>query len=84
VPWARRAAAGALLAALRMERRFNAVVFGEYERAFASGDQFTEVAAVFAGLEVEVWLPEAPRSAVDGHMSGFGRVSCLVKGLRSC
>ena len=48
-----------MLAALRMERRFNAVVFGEYERAFASGDQFTEVAAVFAGLEVEVWLPEA-------------------------
>jgi hypothetical protein len=24
-----------------------------------------------------------PRSAVDGHMSGFGRVLCLVNGLRS-
>lgn len=59
VPWARRPAAGALLAALRMERRFDAVVVGEYERAFASGDQFTGVAAVLAGLGVEVWLPEA-------------------------
>jgi len=25
-----------------------------------------------------------PRSAVDGHMSRFGRVLCLVSGLRSC
>jgi hypothetical protein len=33
VPWARRPAAGALLAALRMERRFDAVVVGEYECA---------------------------------------------------
>ena len=47
------------MAALRMERRFDAVVVGEYERAFASGDQFTGVAAVLAGLGVEVWLPEA-------------------------
>jgi hypothetical protein len=38
-----------------MERRFDAVVVGEYERAFASGDQLTGVAAVLAGLGVEVW-----------------------------
>ena len=42
VPWSQRPQAGALLAALREERRFDAIVVGEYERAFASGDQFTE------------------------------------------
>ena len=37
---------------------FDAVVIGEYERAFY-GDQFREVVSRLNELGVEVWLPEA-------------------------
>jgi site-specific DNA recombinase len=59
LPWSARPAAAALLAELHLRgRRFDAVVIGEYERAF-SGDQFVRVAALLDGLGVQVWLPEA-------------------------
>jgi DNA invertase Pin-like site-specific DNA recombinase len=59
VPWQDRPQASALLAALADPRRgFDAIVVGEYERAFAMG-QFEQVAPLLAGHGVEVWLPEA-------------------------
>ncbi|MFS8097383.1 recombinase family protein [Lentzea alba] len=51
--------AAALLAeATSPDRRFEAVVVGEYERAF-HGDQFREIVKQLNALGVEVWLPEA-------------------------
>ena len=40
------------------ERRFDAVVVGEYEQAF-SGDEFAPVTAQFERAGVQMWLPEA-------------------------
>ncbi|MEV0057642.1 recombinase family protein [Saccharopolyspora shandongensis] len=57
--WWDRSAASALLAAAEdRDRGFDAVVVGEYERAF-HGDQFREVVARLNALDVQVWLPEA-------------------------
>lgn len=57
--WAERPAASALLAAAEApDRPFDAVVVGEYERAFY-GDQFREVVARLEAVGVGVWLPEA-------------------------
>jgi site-specific DNA recombinase len=67
VEWADRPAAGMLLAALAdPDRGFDAVVVGEYERAFF-GDQLTELLPVFARYGVQVWLPETngPVDAAD-------------------
>ncbi|MCX2729442.1 recombinase family protein [Saccharopolyspora sp. NFXS83] len=59
LPWRRRPRAAALLAALDdAGRGFDAVVIGEYERAFTD-DQFARLLPVFEGRGVEVWLPEA-------------------------
>jgi len=57
--WWQRPAAAALLAAVRdPDRMFDAVVVGEYERAFC-GSQFESVMAVLQQYGVGVWLPEA-------------------------
>ncbi|MER7078939.1 recombinase zinc beta ribbon domain-containing protein [Saccharopolyspora kobensis] len=57
--WTKRPRAAALLAAAqRPDRGFDAVVIGEYERAFY-GDQFQTVLAALADVGVQVWLPEA-------------------------
>lgn len=57
--WSDRPAAAALLAAVEDRHRdFNAVVVGEYERAFY-GDQFRDVIARLDAVGVRVWLPEA-------------------------
>jgi DNA invertase Pin-like site-specific DNA recombinase len=57
--WSDRPEASALLAAAsRSDRLFDAVVIGEYERAFHS-DQFRQVVTRLNELGVEVWLPEA-------------------------
>ncbi|PKV96961.1 recombinase-like zinc beta ribbon protein [Amycolatopsis echigonensis] len=57
--WEERPAASDLLAAAeRGDRGFDAVVVGEYERAFY-GDQFREVVARLGAVGVQVWLPEA-------------------------
>jgi hypothetical protein len=59
LPWSSRPAAAALLVeASSTEPRFDAVVVGEYERAF-SGDQFTRVMALLDRAGVQMWLPEA-------------------------
>src|SRR6185295_13031133 len=57
--WLDRPEAAALLAAAAgPDRDFDAVVVGEYERAF-HGDQFREVVSGLNVLGVAVWLPEA-------------------------
>ncbi|WHT23387.1 recombinase family protein [Crossiella sp. CA-258035] len=56
--WDRPAAAALLTAAERPDREFDAVVVGEYERAF-EGDQFRPVLGRLTELGVQVWLPEA-------------------------
>ncbi|WP_436498141.1 recombinase family protein [Actinokineospora sp. HUAS TT18] len=56
--WKRPAAAALLAAAASPDRGFDAVVVGEYERAF-EGDQFRAVVGYLNALGVQVWLPEA-------------------------
>ncbi|MCU7731196.1 recombinase family protein [Actinoplanes sp. KI2] len=64
LPWARRPQAAALLAAAEdPDRGFDAVVVGEFERAFAGGEAQL-VIALLASFGVAVWLPEA-RGPVD-------------------
>lgn len=59
LPWSSRPDAAALLAELSSaDRRFDAVVIGEYERAFA-GNKFAHVSALLRCFAVQVWLPEA-------------------------
>jgi len=58
VPWARRPRAAALLDQVQeADCGFDAVVVGEFERAFTDR-QFDEVAALLAVHGVAVWLPE--------------------------
>ncbi|GAA4610262.1 hypothetical protein GCM10023107_95940 [Actinoplanes octamycinicus] len=65
--WHDRPAAAELLAeALRPDRRFDAVVIGEYERAFA-GRQALQVIPYLHAQGVAVWLPGVRWSG------GFGR-----------
>jgi DNA invertase Pin-like site-specific DNA recombinase len=57
--WPSRPGAARLLAALAdPDRGFDAIVIGEYERAFY-GNQFTLMAPVFDHYGVSLWMPEA-------------------------
>jgi DNA invertase Pin-like site-specific DNA recombinase len=57
--WSDRPAAAELLAAAEQaDRLFDAVVVGEYERAFYAG-QFEQIVTRLAAAGVQVWLPEA-------------------------
>lgn len=59
VPWLERPRAAALLAAVQDPGRgFDAVVVGEYERAFQD-DQFFTVISTLGRCGVRLWLPEA-------------------------
>ncbi|MFI0409144.1 recombinase family protein [Actinomadura sp. 3N508] len=81
LPWAQRPQAGALLSALAdPDRLFDAVVVGEYERAF-SGDQFIEMAPLLQRLGVQVWLPEAGGPVEPGSLEH--RVLMRVLGAQS-
>jgi DNA invertase Pin-like site-specific DNA recombinase len=68
--WADRPQAGALLAALTdPHRRFDAIVVGEYERAFC-GNQLLGLPPLLDRHAVQLWLPEldGPFDAADiGH-----------------
>jgi site-specific DNA recombinase len=58
--WAERPQAAALIATAataEADRGFDAIVVGEYERAFY-GEQLTALVPVLAGHSVQVWLPE--------------------------
>jgi site-specific DNA recombinase len=59
VPWARRPQAAALLAVLAdPDCGFDAIVIGEYERAFY-GPQYSAMAPLFEHYGVQLWMPEA-------------------------
>jgi site-specific DNA recombinase len=58
VPWHQRPQAAALLAAAaRPDRDFDAVVIGEFERAF-DGEQARPIIALLHAYGVTVWMPE--------------------------
>jgi len=57
--WARRPQAAALVAALAdPDRGWDAIVIGEYERAFY-GSQYASMAPLFQHYGVRLWMPEA-------------------------
>jgi DNA invertase Pin-like site-specific DNA recombinase len=57
--WARRPQAAALVAALAdPDRGWDAVVIGEYERAFYGG-QYAWMAPLFQHYGIQLWMPEA-------------------------
>ena len=57
--WARRPQAAALAAALAdPDRSWDAIVIGEYERAFY-GSQYAAMAPLFEHYGVQLWMPEA-------------------------
>ena len=59
--WARRPQAAALVAELAdPERGWDAIVIGEYERAFC-GSQFASMAPLFEHYGVQLWMPEVGR-----------------------
>jgi site-specific DNA recombinase len=69
LPWARRPQAAALLAALAdPDCEFDAIVIGEYERAFY-GSQYALMAPLFERYGVQLWLPEAG-GRVNFHADG--------------
>jgi DNA invertase Pin-like site-specific DNA recombinase len=58
VAWARRPQAAALVAALAdPDRGWDAIVIGEYERAFY-GSQYAAMAPLFEHYGVQLWMPE--------------------------
>ena len=58
LPWARRPQAAALVAQLADPGRgWDAVVIGEYERAFY-GNQYASMAPLFEHYGVSLWMPE--------------------------
>ena len=78
LPWARRPQAAALVAAMAdPDRSFDAIVVGEYERAFY-GSQYALMAPLFEHYGVQLWMPEAGglvNFQAEGHeamMIGLG------------
>jgi site-specific DNA recombinase len=66
LPWARRPQAAALVAHLvDPERGWDAIVIGEYERAFY-GSQYASMAPLFEHYGVSLWMPEVG-GRVDWH-----------------
>ena len=81
VAWPRRPQAAALVAALAdPDRGWDAVVIGEYERAFC-GSQYASMAPLFEHYGVQLWMPEAG-GRVD-HASEHDEKTMTVLGLYS-
>ena len=81
VAWARRPQAAALAAALADPARgWDAIVIGEYERAFY-GSQYASMAPLFEHYGVGLWMPEAG-GRVDYH-SEHDEQAMTVLGLSS-
>ena len=58
LPWARRPQAAALVAQLAdPDRGWDAIVIGEYERAFY-GSQYASMAPLFEHYGIQLWMPE--------------------------
>ena len=69
VAWARRPQAAALVAQLADPgRSWDAIVVGEYERAFY-GSQYALMAPLFEHYEVQLWMPEAGGSTSRPSMT---------------
>ena len=81
LPWARRPQAAALVAQLAdPERGWDAVVIGEYERAFY-GNQYASMAPLFEHYGVSLWMPEVG-GRVDWHAEDHEQ-TMLALGLSS-
>jgi len=78
LPWARRPQAAALLAAVADPGRgFDAIVIGEYERAFY-GSQYTLMAPLFEHYGLQLWLPETAAQSTSGPRGRRRRCSRLA------
>jgi hypothetical protein len=65
VAWGRRPQAAALVARLAYARRvWDAIVVGEYERAFY-GSQYALMAPLFEHYGVQLWMPEAAGGSIS-------------------
>ena len=81
LPWARRPQAGALVAQLAdPERGWDAIVIGEYERAFY-GNQYASMAPLFEHYGIGLWMPEVA-GRVDWHAEDHEQ-TMLALGLSS-
>ena len=81
LPWARRPQAGALVAQLAdPDRGWDAIVVGEYERAFY-GSQYALMAPLFEHYGVGLWTPEVG-GRVDWHAEDHEQ-TMLALGLSS-
>jgi hypothetical protein len=77
LPWARRPQAAALVAQLAdPDRGWDAVVVGEYERAFC-GSQFASMAPLFEHYGVSLWMPEVG-GRVDWHAEDHERTMAAL------
>jgi site-specific DNA recombinase len=81
LPWARRPQAAALVARLvNPERGWDAIVIGEYERAFY-GNQYASMAPLFEHYGIGLWMPEVG-GRVDWHAEDHEQ-TMLALGLSS-
>ena len=81
LPWARRPQAAALVAQLAdPDRGWDAIVIGEYERAFY-GNQYTLMAPLFEHYGIQLWMPEVG-GRVDWHAEDHEQ-TMLALGLSS-
>jgi site-specific DNA recombinase len=79
--WARRPQAAALVAALAdPDRGWDAVVIGEYERAFCGG-QYASMAPLFEHYGIQLWTPEVG-GRIDFHADDHEE-TMLALGLQS-
>ncbi len=79
--WARRPQAAALVAALAdPDRGWDAVVIGEYERAFY-GSQYASMAPLFEHYGIQLWTPEVG-GRIDFHAEDHEQ-TMLALGLSS-
>jgi site-specific DNA recombinase len=81
LPWARRPQAAALVAQLAdPDRGWDAIVIGEYERAFY-GNQYASMAPLFEHYGIGLWMPEVG-GRVDWHAEDHEQ-TMLALGLSS-
>ena len=81
LPWARRSQAAALVAQLAdPDRGWDAIVIGEYERAFY-GNQYASMAPLFEHYGISLWMPEVG-GRVDWHAEDHEQ-TMLALGLSS-
>jgi hypothetical protein len=81
LPWARRPQAAALVAALAdPDRGWDAIVIGEYQRAFYGG-QYASMAPLFEQYGIQLWTPEVG-GRIDFHAEDHEQ-TMLALGLSS-